>query len=197
MIDDAGFAFAARRGAGFGDDLVERRRLGFHRARAGHAAERAEAHPFGNRRFSFANIRRIVDGNPVRAAKDNLSSAARSRAERSECSPAGCIARRRARSSSKAERRASIRLRGSRRCRDSRVRGADFADPIVRNASRSEKTRSFARDRSSSRRAPPMAASNEYFSSASSSAPVFSVPQQRATPSFSGCAPSAIAASLR
>ena len=49
-------------------------------------------------------------------------------------------------------------------------------------ASRTEKTRSFARERSSSRRAPPIAASKLPACSASSSALVFSRPQQRWVP---------------
>ena len=60
-------------------------------------------------------------------------------------------------------------------------------------ASRSEKMRSFARDRSSSRRAPPKAASKLPASSASSSDFVLSRPQQRCVPTRNGCVPSAIA----
>ena len=63
-------------------------------------------------------------------------------------------------------------------------------------ASRSEKIRSFARDRSSSRRAPPNAASKLPASSASSSDLVFSAPQQRCVPTRNGCVPSAIASVL-
>ena len=56
--------------------------------------------------------------------------------------------------------------------------------------------RSFARERSSSRRAPPNAASKLPASSASSSDLVFSRPQQRCVPTRNGCVPSAIASSL-
>ena len=59
--------------------------------------------------------------------------------------------------------------------------------------SRTEKMRSLARERSSSRRAPPMAASKSPACSPSSSALVFRRPQQRCVPTLNGCVPSAIA----
>ena len=56
--------------------------------------------------------------------------------------------------------------------------------------------RSFARERSSSRRAPPMAASKLPACSASSSDLVLSSPQQRCVPTLNGWVPSAIASSF-
>ena len=58
------------------------------------------------------------------------------------------------------ERRASFRLRRSRRCTATTIPDAACRGSHWPNASRNENTRSFARDRSSSRRAPPIAASN-------------------------------------
>jgi hypothetical protein len=63
-------------------------------------------------------------------------------------------------------------------------------------ASRSEKMRSLARDRSSSLRAPPKAASKLPASSASSSDFVLSSPQHRCVPTRKGCVPSVIASSF-
>ena len=56
--------------------------------------------------------------------------------------------------------------------------------------------RSLARERSSSRRAPPIAASKLPACSASSSDLVLSSPQQRCVPTLKGCVPSAIASSF-
>src|SRR3954462_12606973 len=56
--------------------------------------------------------------------------------------------------------------------------------------------RSLARDRSSSRRAPPIAASKLPAERPSSSAFVFSKPQQRCVPTLYGCVPSPIACSF-
>jgi hypothetical protein len=62
--------------------------------------------------------------------------------------------------------------------------------------SRTEKMRSLARDRSSSRRAPPMAASKLPACSASSSDFVLRSPQHRCVPTLNGWVPSAMASSL-
>src|SRR3954451_15106722 len=55
--------------------------------------------------------------------------------------------------------------------------------------SRKEKTLSFARDRSSSRLAPPIAASKPPFLRPSSNAVVFKAPQHRRVPHSNGFAP--------
>ena len=117
----------------------------------------------------------------------------RSTSERLECVRRGCTARRRSRSSWRAERPGSSRLAAAGRSADATAPAAGVSGSHWPFASRTEKMRSFARDRSSSRRAPPSAASNSPASSASSSAFVFSNPQQRCVPILNGCVPSAIA----
>ena len=67
-----------------------------------------------------------------------------------------------------------LALADPRRCRGSRARAAARAGSTDRTSSRKLKIRSFARARSSSRRAPPIAASNRCSSIASSSVVVWS-----------------------
>ena len=79
----------------------------------------------------------------------------RSRAARSGCSRVRCSARYRARSSSTAERREWSRPDGRAGCRSTTARGAAPSGSQRWPAARNEQTRSFAREASSSRRAPP------------------------------------------
>ena len=81
-----------------------------------------------------------------------------------------CTARRRARSSSTAGRRGCSRRLICARCRGATAPAAGSSGPSGAAALRKEKTRSLARDFSSSRRAPPKAASKPCWSSACLSA---------------------------
>ena len=100
-----------------------------------------------------------------------------------------CRARRRARSSWRAGTRAGSRPCACACCRAARAPAAGASDPSGAAALRSEKMRSLARDFSSSRRAPPMAASKPCWSSACLSACVFITSVWTAEPCVNGSMP--------
>src|SRR5262245_49588613 len=73
MIDDARFPLAARRGCGFRHNVVNRGGVRLDRSRARHATQGSEPYPFRDGRFTFTQIGRVVDGNPVRPAVYDLT----------------------------------------------------------------------------------------------------------------------------
>ena len=138
------------------------------------AAERAEAHR--------AHLGRLAGPSGMRSSSTMIRLPSRSTTGRSarevqrhdrDVLAGGCSARRRARSSWRAGTRGWSRPCACGCCRGSTARAAGCADPSDGCAERKEKTRSLARLFSSSRRAPPKAASKPCVSSACFSASVF------------------------
>ena len=112
------------------DDGRQGRRVAVDRAGQRIAAERAKPHLAHLGRL--AGLERhpvVVDHDPGAVAPHDRSRLARSTAARSECSRGGCIARRRARSSSTAETRAGSRLCACGCCRGARAPAAAASDP--------------------------------------------------------------------
>ena len=131
------------------------------RAGAGHVADRAVADGL---RSNGSSPSRQLDGLGRRRAACRRARRPRARGRSRSTAPRGprarCTARRRARSSWRSGRRACARPCGCGRCRGSTARAAGSSGPTGRTRRGSEKTRSLARAFSSSRRAPPKAASN-------------------------------------
>ena len=102
----AALALGGARGEHLGDDAFQRVGVGFDRAGQRIAAERAEAHqPLLGRLAGLELHALVVDHDQRAVALHHRAASWRNRAARSGCSPPGCIARCRARSSSTAERR--------------------------------------------------------------------------------------------
>ena len=149
------------------DHLGQRRRLALDRAGQRVAAQGAEADRALDRhlaRRAAESARRRPSGSGRRAPRSGA--ARRNRAARSRCPRHRYIARCRARSSWRAGRRGCSRPCPCGHCRGPTARAAGSSGPSGAGPSGSEKMRSLARLFSSSRRAPPNAASKPYRSSA-------------------------------
>ena len=142
------------------EHLVDRRRPDDStRAGAGGVADGAKAYRARRDRVAGADLEVRCHGEQHAVAVDHLAAVGEIQRRHRDLLGGDVLPHVAARSSSRAERRESVRRRSCGRYRDSTARAAGCCGSHWPRRSRCENTRSLARAFSSSRRAPPIAAS--------------------------------------